>query len=203
MKKHKLGRTKSHKDLMLRNLATSVVLYEKIKTTPAKAKAVRPLVEKMINLGKRKDFSAQKKLYSFFPDKNAVKKILEDLIPKLKDRKSGYLRITRLGFRAGDAAPQVLVELLLPEPKISKKPKIEPEVRVKTKIRKKEEKTMPVLDSVSGQTNRQKMSEKEEVKEEKEKVQAKKGWLDKVKDVKIPKISKAAKKIITKRTTQK
>ena len=75
----KLGRTKSHRDAMLKNLATSIILYEKIKTTPQKAKAVRGLVEHYINIGKSKEHFQIKRLYHFFPDPNAAKKIINDI----------------------------------------------------------------------------------------------------------------------------
>jgi large subunit ribosomal protein L17 len=168
---------------MLRNLATSIILYEKVKTTPAKAKEVRRLVEKMINLGKRKDLAARKILFSFFPDKNAARKIYQDLAPRLRDTKSGFIRMAKLGYRMGDAAPQVLIELVVPTKEPSPE---ETKVKVTTKVKEPgESKEKPKLEA------------KEEKKE-------KKGWLERVKEVgKLPKITGITKKITTKRTTSK
>jgi large subunit ribosomal protein L17 len=107
-----LGRKKESREAMLRNLATSVVLYEKVKTTKAKAKAVRPLVEKMITLGKKGTLASRRKALKFFYIENPVKKIFEELAPRYKDRNGGYTRITKLGFRQGDAAEMVQIELV-------------------------------------------------------------------------------------------
>lgn len=97
---------------MLKNLAMSVILYEKVKTTQAKAKAVTPLVEKMISLGKRGNLHANRQLRAFFPIENPVKKIVEDLSARYANRQSGFTRTTKLGPRAGDSANMVIIELV-------------------------------------------------------------------------------------------
>ena len=107
-----LSRTKGPREALLRNLATSVILYEKVKTTKARAKFVRPLVEKAITIGKIKNVETMRKLAKLFMVKNAIKKVVEELGPKFKDRKGGYLRITPLGRRVGDAAEMVQIELV-------------------------------------------------------------------------------------------
>jgi large subunit ribosomal protein L17 len=107
-----LGREAGPRKALYRNLATSIVLYERIKTTEAKAKAVRPMVEKMITLGKRNTLAARRQLLAFFYVENAVKKILEDLAPRYKTRAGGYLRITPIGRRLGDAAKMVMIEFV-------------------------------------------------------------------------------------------
>lgn len=107
-----LGRPKSAREALLRNLAESIILYEKVKTTEAKAKAARPLVERMITIGKNKNLTTKRKLASFFYTENSVKKILEELGPKYKERNGGYTRIVKIGPRKGDGAKMVMIELV-------------------------------------------------------------------------------------------
>jgi len=107
-----LGREKGPRELMLRNLATSVILYEKVKTTKAKAKAVKPLVERMITTSKAGSVAARRQIAKSLFGDNAVKKLVEELGPRYKDRKGGYTRITTLGARQGDGAEMVQIELV-------------------------------------------------------------------------------------------
>lgn len=107
-----LDRKKGPRVAMLKNLAMSVILYEKVKTTQAKAKAVAPLVEKMISLGKRGGLHANRQLRAFFPIENPVKKIVEDLSARYANRPGGFTRTTKLGPRAGDSANMVIIELV-------------------------------------------------------------------------------------------
>ncbi len=107
-----LDRKKEPRELMLRNLASSILLYEKVKTTEAKAKAVRPLVERMITTAKKGDLNARRGLIKVLLQKNAVKKVMEVLGERYKDRKGGYTRITKLGTRQGDGAEMVQIELV-------------------------------------------------------------------------------------------
>jgi large subunit ribosomal protein L17 len=107
-----LDRKKAPREALLRNLAESVILYEKVKTTEAKAKAVRPLVEKMITIGKTNNLTSRRKLQAFFYTANPVKKILEELGPKFKERKGGYTRIVKIGPRKGDGAQIAQIELV-------------------------------------------------------------------------------------------
>jgi len=110
--KAKLGRMKGSRESLLKNLATSIILYEKVKTTKAKAKFVRPLVEKAISIAKVKNVNTLRKLSAMFTVKNVVKKLVEELGPKYKGRKGGYTRITALGRRQGDAAEMAQIELV-------------------------------------------------------------------------------------------
>lgn len=113
VKSARVNRNEAHLDSMLRNLATSVVLYEKVKTTKAKAKLVKPVVEKLISTAKKgSKMNAYRSLNAYFLDKNASKKLIEELIDRYKDRNSGFVRTVNLGFRAGDAAPMVQIELV-------------------------------------------------------------------------------------------
>jgi len=107
-----LDRKIGPRQALLRSLTTSVILREKVKTTKAKAKAVRPLVEKVITVGKAGGILARRRLARTLYGNNAVKKVVEELAPRFKDRKGGYLRITNLDRRQGDGAEMVQIELV-------------------------------------------------------------------------------------------
>jgi len=121
----------------LRNLAASVLLYEKVLTTKARAKKLKAIVDKMITLGKKGDLSSIRRLNSYFWDRNVARKIVEDLVPKFTDRNSGYTRVVKIGKRVGDGAPKVLVELLIPH-KEKRREKIKKKTAKVTRINKKE-----------------------------------------------------------------
>ena len=108
----KLGRESSHRRAMLRNMATSLVLHERIETTVEKAKELRGVVERMITLGKRGDLHARRLAASYLFDDAAVKKIFADLAPRFQTRPGGYTRILKKGFRFGDGANMALIELV-------------------------------------------------------------------------------------------
>jgi large subunit ribosomal protein L17 len=109
----KLGRTHDHRLAMLGNLAVSIIRYEKIQTTEAKAKEVRGLVDGMITLAKRGDLHARRQLVSKMPHEPLiVDKLMTEIAQKYADRPSGFTRIVKLGQRAGDAAPMVQIELV-------------------------------------------------------------------------------------------
>lgn len=114
VKKIKLGSDKDHKIAIIRNLAMSVIIYEKIKTTSGKAKAVQPFVERLITIAKSKKnkLDAIREIEKILQHENAGKKIMEVLVEKYKDRNSGFTRITKLGYRNGDSAPVVQLELV-------------------------------------------------------------------------------------------
>jgi len=98
---------------MARNLATSIILYEKVKTTQSKAKFIKPVVEKLISKAKGQSVPlATRTLNAYLSDKNATKKLVREILDRYKDRNSGFLRITPLGYRAGDAARMVQIELV-------------------------------------------------------------------------------------------
>jgi large subunit ribosomal protein L17 len=97
---------------MLRNLVSSLLEHEKVKTTDAKAKEVRPLAEKLIGLGKRGDLHARRQALSVVRKPDLVKKLFETLSPRYQSRTGGYLRIVKVGYRPGDGAPVSLVELI-------------------------------------------------------------------------------------------
>lgn len=97
---------------MLRNLVTSLLEHEKVKTTDAKAKEVRPLAEKLIGLAKRGDLHARRQALSVVRKPDLVKKLFETLSPRYQSRTGGYLRIVKVGYRPGDGAPVSVVELI-------------------------------------------------------------------------------------------
>jgi len=107
-----LGREKAPRRALLRSLAESVILYEKVKTTEAKAKIVRPMVEKAITVGKKPTLTARRQLMTIFHTEIPVKKILEELGPRYKNRSGGYTRIIKLGHRKNDAADMAQIELV-------------------------------------------------------------------------------------------
>ncbi|MBI5167366.1 MAG: 50S ribosomal protein L17 [candidate division NC10 bacterium] len=112
----KLGRTTSHREALLRNLVTSLLLYEKIITTAAKAKELRRLAEKMITLAKREDLHARRQAARVINDEKVLKKLFDTLGARYQGRNGGYTRITRLAYRAGDGAPLAAIELVTAEP---------------------------------------------------------------------------------------
>ncbi len=108
----KLGRKAEHRKMMIRNLVTSLLKYERIETTTAKAKAMRPWVDKIINLAKKGDLSSKRRVFSYLTDKEVAYKIIREASERYKDRNSGYTRIYRVGFRRGDNAELSIIELV-------------------------------------------------------------------------------------------
>lgn len=106
----KLGRTSAHRDALLANQVVSLIVHQRIKTTLAKAKAVRPFAEKMLTLGKRGDLHARRLAASYLGQKDAVKKLFEEIAPRAASRNGGYTRIIKLGPRQSDAAPMAYIE---------------------------------------------------------------------------------------------
>jgi len=112
----KLGRTTAHREMMMRNLVTSLLLYEKIITTAAKAKELRSLAEKMVTLAKREDLSARRQAAEVVNDDKALKKLFDTLGARYRERNGGYTRITKLDYRMGDGAPLAAIEFIGMEP---------------------------------------------------------------------------------------
>ncbi len=117
----KLGRTTSHRMMMFRNMVTSLLDKERIHTTLERAKALRPVAEKMITLGKRETLHARRQALAFIKDPAMVTKLFETIAPRFSDRPGGYTRIIRLGFRDGDGAQMAIIELVGSEFKPAKK----------------------------------------------------------------------------------
>ena len=119
----KLGRNTSHRRALLRNLVTSVIVEDRVETTVAKAKAVRPHIEKMITLGKKGDLHARRQALSFLQTDTAVKRLFDVVAPRYGDRNGGYLRIVRTGFQQGDGADKAFIELLGAEKQLEEQKK--------------------------------------------------------------------------------
>jgi large subunit ribosomal protein L17 len=97
---------------MMANLATDLFMHEKVTTTEAKAKALRPLAEKLITKARKGDLHARRIVMKTITDKAAVAKLFEDVAPRYEDRAGGYTRITKLGPRRGDGAEEAIIELV-------------------------------------------------------------------------------------------
>ncbi len=108
----KLGRSKSHRKALLANLAISMIEHGKIKTTDAKAKALRSYVEKLITLGKKDSVHARREAYKSLQCRDLVQRLFVHIAPQYIDRPGGYTRIIKLGFRKNDCAPVSLIELV-------------------------------------------------------------------------------------------
>lgn len=106
----KLGRKAEHRDALLANQVCSLIEHKRIKTTLAKAKAVRPLAEKMVTLGKRGDLHARRTAISYLRQPATVKVLFEKIAPAAADRKGGYTRIVKLGQRQSDSSPMAYLE---------------------------------------------------------------------------------------------
>ena len=108
----KLNRTASHRKAMFANMAASLITHEQIVTTLPKAKEIRPIVEKLVTLGKRGDLHARRQAISQIRDVDAVKKLFDAIASRYATRNGGYLRIMKAGFRHGDNAPMAVIEFV-------------------------------------------------------------------------------------------
>jgi large subunit ribosomal protein L17 len=116
MSGRKLNRTKSHRKALFMNLAQALVKHEQIKTTLPKAKDLRPVVEKLVTLGKRGGLHARRQLISHLQDEKLVTKLMTVLADRYKGRPGGYTRVLKAGFRYGDAAPMAIIEFVDRDP---------------------------------------------------------------------------------------
>ncbi len=108
----RLGGSPSHERLILANLATDLFMHEKLTTTASKAKALRPVAEKLITKARKGDLHARRVVLKTIHDKAAVAKLFEELAPRYEGRPGGYTRITKLGPRRGDGAEEAVIELV-------------------------------------------------------------------------------------------
>jgi large subunit ribosomal protein L17 len=116
----KFGRKADHRKAMLRNLATSVIMYGKVETTEAKAKDMRSVVDELITLGKKGDLAARRQAAAYIRNvvadeatqKTVLQKLFDEVAPKYKDRNGGYTRVIKTGTRRGDSAPMAFIELV-------------------------------------------------------------------------------------------
>lgn len=158
----KLGRTTAHRRALLRNMVTSLLEHERIKTTDAKAKELRRVAERMITLGKRGDLHARRQALAYIKSKDVVAKLFSELAERFQDRQGGYTRIVKIGFRAGDAARMSIIELVKDEAKPKAKKRARKKAAAK-KAKKEEPKAAKKKEPEAA----------EEVKEEPEEVEAK------------------------------
>jgi large subunit ribosomal protein L17 len=152
---------------MFRNMLVSLLQHERIKTTLAKGKELRGWVDKIITLGKKENLHARRKAFALLRDKGIVKKLFDEIVPRLKDREGGYTRIYKMGWRHGDGAPLSLVELVTFS---------SPEQKKKSTVKKAKD----VLEKVAPK--RKEKEEKEKGKEKKEKKVKKKEEKEKGKE---------------------
>jgi large subunit ribosomal protein L17 len=117
----KLGKQPAHRRAVLRNLVTNLVLHERISTTIRRAKATKPIAERMITLGKRDTLHARRQAAAFLQTPEATKKLFAQLAPRFADRNGGYTRIVHIGFRLGDGAELAVLEFIGSEMKVKAK----------------------------------------------------------------------------------
>ncbi len=108
----KLGRTSAHRKALHKNLAIALIMNERIETTVAKAKSLRSFIEKLITKSKEADFNTHRYVFAYLQDKEATKKLINEIAPRYAERNGGYTRIIRTRTRRGDAAPMALIELV-------------------------------------------------------------------------------------------
>ena len=108
----KLNRTTEHRKALFKNMLNSLIKYEQITTTLPKAKELKPKIDKVITLGKKKNLQSKKNLFAELQSKNSVDKLSNTLSQRYEKRKGGYSRVIRAGFRYGDDAPMAIIELV-------------------------------------------------------------------------------------------
>jgi large subunit ribosomal protein L17 len=151
-----LGRKIAHRRSMLRNLATSLVLYEKVDTTLQKAKETKAIFEGIISDAKPADLNAYKKISSYLFDIKATRKVRDELVPRYKDRKSGFVRFYRLPNRLGDNSKMARLELIDRKVFVIEKKRGEPKADedTKEKLTKSDIKAQKRIDKLSATENR-------------------------------------------------
>lgn len=112
----KFGRSSSHRKAMFANMASALIKHEQITTTLPKAKDLRPIVERLITLGKRGDLHARRQALAQIPDRDMVAKLFDTLAERYAERSGGYTRIVRANHRYGDAAPMAVIEFVDRDP---------------------------------------------------------------------------------------
>jgi len=108
----RLGAGPAHERLMLGGLAASLFVHDKVKTTEAKARALRPFAERLITFAKRGDVHARRQVLKVVPDRDVVHRLFAEIAPRMEERAGGYTRILKLGPRKGDGAPMAQIELV-------------------------------------------------------------------------------------------
>ena len=153
----KLSRHTQHRELMFRNMVVSLLTHERIRTTLPKAKEIRSWADKIITLGKKGDLHARRRAFDLLRDRDAVKKLFEEITPRFKDRMGGYTRVYKMGRRLGDAAPMALVELTT---------YASPEKKKKSTVKKAKEALQKVAPKKKEKGEKAEKGEKKEKKKE-------------------------------------
>jgi len=153
----KLGRTAEHRKALLANQVCSLIEHQRIKTTLAKAKAVRPLAERMVTLGKNGSIHARRTAFATLRQKNAVKKLFDDIAPRSAERSGGYTRIVKLGQRRSDSASMAFIEWVDMAEVVEAKP-----VEEKKAKRKETEPKPKQAEPESAEAEAEELAEKEE-----------------------------------------
>lgn len=160
----KLSRHTKHRELMFRNMLVSLFQHERIRTTLAKGKELRSLADKIISLAKKNTLHARRLAFARLRNETIVKKLFDEIAPKMKDREGGYTRIYKMGWRQGDGAPLSLVELVTYAPeKEKKKSTVEKAKEVLGKVapKKKEKKEKKEDQEKPAKAKTKKKTEKE------------------------------------------
>ena len=137
----KLNRTSEHRKALFKNMLNSLIKYEQIKTTLPKAKQLKPLIDKVITIGKKNALNNKKRLFSKLQNKQSVTKVFNVLSARYNKRNGGYSRVLKAGFRTGDDAPMAVIELIDRNPeekRVDKPKKIEAKEKDKKTVEKKE-----------------------------------------------------------------
>jgi len=182
----KFSRHTQHRELMFRNMLVSLLEHQRIRTTLAKGKELRGWVDKIITLGKKGTLHARRQAFALLRNHAIVKKLFEEIVPKLKDREGGYTRIYKMGWRQGDAAPLSLVELVtFVHPEEKKKSAV-------TKAKEALEKVTPKKKEKEEKKEEEKGKGKPKEKEKKERIE-KKEKIEKKEEKKEKKVKKKEK----------
>ena len=136
-----LGRTASHRNAMLANMAVSLIMHKRITTTLAKAKALKKYVEPLLTRSKKDDTNSRRVVFRYLQNKEAGKELFGEVAAKVADRPGGYTRVIKLGTRRGDAAPIAFIELVDFDENMAKAPKAEKKTRRSRRSTKKDEVT--------------------------------------------------------------
>lgn len=159
----KLSRTTEHRELMFRNMLVSLLQHERIKTTLAKGKELRSWVDKIITLGKKGSLHARREAFALLRDEGIVKKLFDEIAPRLKGREGGYTRIYKMGWRHGDGAPLSLVELVtFSSPEGKKKSPVKKAKEVLEKVTPKKKEKGEEKEKAKGKEKKEKKVKKEE-----------------------------------------
>jgi large subunit ribosomal protein L17 len=174
----RLGRKAEHRKALLANQVCSLIEHRRIKTTLAKAKAVRPLAEKMVTLGKNGSIHARRTAFATLRQKDAVKRLFDEIAPASTDRNGGYTRIIRLGQRHSDSASMALLEWVDATVVVEDKPAEEK----KAKKKEKDQKAEPKSESKAKEPKTEKTEVKAEEKTAEEPKKKKRSWFGRKKE---------------------